>query len=286
MPIKRYGARLTAGFFSMNTKPIITLASDFGLSDHYVGAMKGEILTRCADVHLVDITHQISPQSVREAAYLLEQYWFNFPEGSIHLCVVDPGVGGSRQPVAINYENRIYVGPDNGSVSYLVQKSHRWKARILDKRSFHATTVSRTFHGRDIFAPVAGHLAAGASFDEIGSPLTEIRKLDIAPVIMGTKKIQGEVIHIDHFGNVVTNIQAQHFDWGKLEPHEAALKLGPHHIGPFVTSYSSAKSDPCFLYGSGGYLEIAVKNGSAADAIGAKPGDEVTVFQASLLLSI
>lgn len=275
-----------AGFFYGMKNTIVTLLSDFGTRDHYTAAMKGSILSIAPGTTLVDVTHQVPPQNVEAAAYLLEQYWNDFPEGTIHLCVVDPDVGGARNPVAAAKDGRIYVGPDNGIITNLLHKDHRWKARILDNEKFHRQPVSSTFHGRDIFAPVAGHLARGAGFEELGTPVKELVLLDTKPVIMGTSIVQGKIIYIDSFGNLITNIRREHLQWGQLDPAKCGLKAAGQMIGNYVRHYAQSRGEPCFLFGSGGYLEIAVRNGSAAEELALGAGTDITVMPIDTLLSI
>lgn len=267
-------------------KSTITLLSDFGYDDHYVASMKGAILAITSEVNLVDVTHNIPPQDIEAAAYMLNQYWGDFPQGTIHLCVVDPGVGGERKPIAVAFDGRVYVGPDNGIMTPLVQKSHRWKARHLDNEGFYASNPSSTFHGRDIFAPVAGHLAAGAEFDELGSKLLDIEMLDSQPVLMGSSSIQGRIIHVDRFGNLITNIRKQHLQWAELSLQECGFSAGGQIIAEYVRTYGEAGTDPVFLFGSNGYLEIAVRNGSAARGLNLGRGTEVVLMRKNKLLSV
>jgi S-adenosylmethionine hydrolase len=171
-------------------------------------------------------------------------------------------------------------------MTYLLQKSHRWKARILDNPDFHASSVSPTFHGRDIFAPVAAHLARGVKFDGLGTPVTEVAMLKNKPVLMGDEKINGRIIHIDSFGNLITNVRRDHFQWSKLEPANAGMLLGINPVTEYVEIYSAADEMPVMLFGSNGYLEVAYPNGSAADYFSVKAGQEISITDKRKLKAI
>jgi S-adenosylmethionine hydrolase len=257
--------------------PTITLLTDFGTADHYVAAMKGRILSIAPEAVLVDISHHVSPHDIHQGAYLLSSCWSDFPEGTIHLCVVDPGVGGSRRAMALQAEERIYVGPDNGLATYVLKAHENWSARELTRSDLFNHPVSYTFHGRDIFAPVAAHLANALPFEAVGSKLDHPYEIDIPTVTVRGKSLQGAVIHIDQFGNIVTNIQIENLGWIGLDENDLTMEIAGRSITAMARSYESGGNEPFLILGSGGYLEISVRKGSAAESLNAQVGTAVTV---------
>jgi S-adenosylmethionine hydrolase len=258
--------------------PLITLTTDFGTRDAYVPAMKGTILRICPDARLVDITHEIAPQDVMEAAFVLGEAVPYFPEDAIHLVVVDPGVGTERRAIALQHGTRRFVGADNGLFDLLLDEEEPDAIVDLDRPAFWRTeTPSTTFHGRDIFAPAAAHLAAGRALDEIGSPVETMKPLHWALPITDEQGIRGWVVHVDHFGNAITNIPRE-----VLETHRRgrALKCfaGNAILRSVETTYGSVpEGDPLALIGSSGYLEIAVNGGNASELHDIRKGTPVNV---------
>ena len=200
--------------------PIITLTTDFGVADGYVGTMKGVILGIVPDARLVDISHEITPQNVRQAAYVLYTAYPFFPPGTIHLAVVDPGVGGTRRPIALRTPKGYFVGPDNGILSYVMAREPVEALVELADPRYRLPHVSHTFHGRDVFAPAAAHLAAGVPIAALGPPVADPVTFPPPRLEVGPDIITGEVLHADRFGNVITSI-------GRLEWSEEELLLGP-----------------------------------------------------------
>jgi S-adenosylmethionine hydrolase len=254
-------------------RPVITLLTDFGTADHYVAAMKGVILGICPDAHLIDITHQISPYQILEAAFILSQAWPYFPPGSIHLIVVDPGVGSSRRPLLAEAGGHLFVAPDNGVLTLV----RNLKARELIAERFFRNPVSRTFHGRDIFAPVAAHLATGVPLREFGSEIHDPVILNEGePVETSPGVWTGTILHVDHFGNIVTNFPARlssELVKGKFE-----VSLGEYRIYQYFQDYSSSEPGEVFLIqGSSGYLEISSRQTNAASRLGISIGDNLTL---------
>ena len=238
---------------------VISLTTDFGMADGYVGIMKGVILRIAPHVRFVDLTHDIAPQNVPQAAYVLARAALYFPEATIHLAVVDPGVGSTRRPLLVTTERAAYVGPDNGIFSHALAEAGA-QAWELDQPRFWLPQVSRTFHGRDIFAPVAAHLANGIPPEQLGRPIADTVRLTLAePRRRSDGSLSGEILSIDRFGNLISNIPAAWVASGgwrcRIEGHDA----------PLLSTYAEAISGALVgLIGSDGTVEIAVRNGNAA----------------------
>ena len=281
----------------------LTLTTDFGTRDAYVAAMKGVMLNVCPGLRFVDVTHDISPQDVMEAAFVLRQAAPFFPEDTVHLVVVDPGVGTERKPVALRHDGRWFVGPDNGLFALVLGDDAPDAAVVLDEPAVWRTPApSTTFHGRDLFAPAAAHLAAGRPLASLGSPLNTLTPLRWAQPIADEEGVQGWTVHIDRFGNCITNVSR-----GLIEAHarSAADSAGGAPAGatsaPEVSVFDQpvkcfvgstilnaihptygavAMGEPLLLFGSSGFLEIAVNGGNAAELLGIRKGETVNlVFQ-------
>lgn len=258
---------------------LLTLTTDFGLHDGYVAAMKGVILGIAPQATLVDISHEVPAHDVMAGAFLLRQAAFHFPPGTIHLAVVDPGVGTDRRAVALRYRNQLFVGPDNGLFALVLEGEAPQGLVMLDRPEVWRTpTPSRTFHGRDVFAPAAAHLAAGTPLDAVGSPLEALQRLHWAMPIADDQGVRGWVVHVDHFGNCVTNIQRS-----VLEEHRHGRPLKCIASGTILHALHDTygqvpEGDPLLLYGSDDALEIAVRNGNASDLLGIRRGDPVQVI--------
>lgn len=268
--------------------PTITLTTDFGTRDAYVAAMKGIMIARCPNVRFVDITHEISPQDVMEAAFVLREALPYFPDDTVHLVVVDPGVGTDRRPVALRHGGHRFVGPDNGLFPLALECETPDEAVVLDREdAWYGSTPSRTFHGRDIFAPVAARVAAGATLAEVGSPTERLKPLRWARPITDDEGIQGWVVHIDRFGNCITNI-ARDTLTRYADPaasHEAPalppLKcfVGNTSLTEIQATYGHvAPGEPLLLFGSSDFLEVAVNSGNAAELLDIRKGDAVNII--------
>ena len=258
---------------------IITLLSDYGLSDYYVGAMKGAILSVEPGAKLVDISHRVPPQDVRTAAWLLACCWRDFPPGTVHLAVVDPGVGSERIPLAVRAGNHVFVGPDNGIFTYVVLASQSWNARRIAEEHFLREVPCRTFHGRDVFAPAAALLSGGAGFTTIGPQLERIEILDIKLPEVSPGRVEAAVIHIDNFGNLITNVTAKELEAAGISTDKMELELAKETISDFVTHYAAAPPrQPVALYSSAGYIEIALRDGSAQQCLDVRRSDRVSII--------
>lgn len=255
-------------------RPIVTLLTDFGLIDPYVGVMKGVILQTSPDVQIIDLSHGVRPQDVTGAAYLLASSWRYFPSGTVHCCVVDPGVGSARKVVGAAVAGHIFVAPDNGLLS-LILSDHEPSALIeIENRGQFLKSVSQTFHGRDIFAPTAAVLANGVPLTELGHPLPEpvLIPLPEAVIDEASGEVRGEVIHIDHFGNLITSIRGTQMPW------RPRVQIGATQIPHLVKSYADAPADALLaLIGSTGRLEISINGGNAAATLSLAIGTSVTV---------
>jgi S-adenosylmethionine hydrolase len=251
----------------------ITLLTDFGTADYYVAAMKGVILSVNPTASIVEITHDIPPQDIEAAAFVLLSCYRDFPPGTINVAVVDPGVGSSRRPILVNAGERFFVGPDNGLFSYILEKEETSKVVHVTAEQYFRQPLSNTFHGRDVFAPVAAELSRGTSADSFGPKIDDaVRLPSLKPELTKNGKVKGRIIHIDHFGNCVTNIDRTVFADG------FQLLVNGNKIKSIQASYSEAKKKGLFaIWGSAGFLEISLRNGSAAKALKARRGDEVTL---------
>ncbi|HJS44302.1 MAG TPA: SAM-dependent chlorinase/fluorinase [Gemmatimonadales bacterium] len=242
---------------------IITLLTDFGTADSYVAEMKGVLLSRAPHATLVDISHQIDPGDIRAGQYLLERTWRRFPEGTVHLAVVDPGVGSSRRAIAADSSSHRFVAPDNGLLSFLHEGARFVSLAV-------PTHASPTFHGRDVFAPVAAALADGAALDALGTLIIDPYQTPIPAAQHDGTTVVGEVIHIDRFGTLVSNIPAR-----VVEPG-VRIRVGDTDIGPLSRTFRDvARGVLVAFVGSGGTVEIAVRDGSAARMLGVGVGAEV-----------
>jgi S-adenosylmethionine hydrolase len=263
----------------MAANGIVTLMTDFGTIDGYVAAVKGALLSVFRDATLVDVTHHISTQDVTEAAFQLATVWAVFPPGTTHLVVVDPGVGGSRRGIAVEVGGHYFVTPDNGLLTLVIGNVPPTRAIVLDRPEYFLTDVSSTFHGRDIFGPVAGHLASGrAPFELLGSPapLESIVHLPWSPVSDSEGQIHAPVVSVDRFGNCRTLITR-----AALPPDLSQVYVRVKDVtvrGIHRTYGDVPVGKTLALFGSHGGLELAVRDGSAARSWEIKRGDSVNVF--------
>ena len=245
---------------------IITLTTDFGLSDHYVAAMKAALLRHCPAATLIDITHLIPPQDVLAGSISLERAVVSFDPGTVHLAVIDPGVGTTRRLLVARVNGSHVVCPDNGLITWTARRHPPVETFELLWRP---PTPSATFHGRDILAPAAGMLAAGTSLEQLTRPLATPVLLELH---LATQLRDVVVIHVDHYGNATTNLPVE------LLPADAAVTVGDHPIGPVRRTYQDVPSGSALaLVGSSGLLEIAMRDGSASTRLNLRVGDSVTL---------
>jgi S-adenosyl-L-methionine hydrolase (adenosine-forming) len=256
---------------------VITLTTDFHLKDSFVGTMKGVILRIFPEARLVDITHQISPQDVLEASLILDSCYRFFPAGTVHLVVVDPGVGGKRRPIAIAGAEHYFVGPDNGVFTRVLESDSQAQVFEAAEGKFLLPKISDTFHGRDVFAPVTAYLARGVHPQEIGPPVTDPRRLEIPVPRIWKDQIRGEVIHVDSFGNIVTNISRRQFV-ESVGDRRFRIFINGRTIDRIHRNYEEQERGRMLaLFGSSDLLEVAVAGGRADRRIGAGKGDTVLV---------
>jgi hypothetical protein len=243
-------------------RPIVTFTTDFGLADAYAAQMKAAVLARCADAQLVDVTHLIAPQDVLGGAFALERAVATFPSGTIHVAVVDPGVGSNRRLLVVEIAGQFVLCPDNGIITWTHRLHDGMAARELTWRP---ASCSNTFHGRDVLAPTAGMLACGGTIDEVAGERVHpiLAPIDLAPADIGT------IIHFDHYGNAITNL------W-RPDQLPADVLVKSHSVGPLQTSYASVDEyAPLAYIGSAELVEVAVRNGSARESLQLNLGDEV-----------
>ena len=256
---------------------IITLMTDFGTSDHYVGVMKGVMLNINPQVQIVDITHAIPPQDVHAAAFLIDSAYRYFPTGTIHVIVVDPGVGSERRAIVCQTETAYFVCPDNGVLTNILRNEGRIRTVAVENSAYFLPQLSNTFHGRDIFAPVAAHLSRGVSIDKLGSPVAQPLQLPVPRPEVTDKAVIGQVIWIDSFGNLVTNISHEILE--SLEGQDSVvIRAGSTEIDHLNRSYAeSTIGEVLAIVGSFNRLEISVNQGNAAQVLGLKRGDRVAI---------
>ena len=253
----------------------ITLTTDFGSDDWFVGTMKGVIARIARRTELIDISHQIPPGSVRAGAFALASSYTFFPKGSIHVAVVDPGVGTARRAIGIETSNYFFVGPDNGLLSWALDKENIKAIRSLENPRYFLPQVSATFHGRDVFAPVAAHLSRGVPLHKMGPRLKQFNRL-VWPEPMKTQRgISGEIVYIDHFGNAITNIPSR-----LLDPPSGRFRvlLRRKAVCRIAAAYQAVPPGTALaVVGSSGFLELAINGGNAADVFRLHEGLTVEV---------
>ena len=256
-------------------KSIITLTTDFGSRDHYVGVMKGVMLSVNENARLVDITHCVDSHDIRSASFVIGNSYRHFPKNTVHLVVVDPGVGSRRRPLVLFADGHFFVGPDNGVFSSVIRCCEDFSAREIKNSDYFLKEISSTFHGRDIFSPVAAHLSLGVLFSEIGPQISDPEILPHDGYSVNGAEIRGTVVYTDKFGNLITNIPTEAVSNGV----RAVVTVGEKQVKGISESYSSAQPGEIVVVGgSGGYIEVSVNQGRACDAFGEVP-PEVTIVE-------
>ena len=257
-------------------RPVIALLTDFGTRDHYAGTMKGVALGICPDATLVDITHDIAAHDVLGGALELAASYKYFPPGTVFLVVVDPGVGSTRRGLAAEAGDYKFVAPDNGVLTAVFDEHPPRKIVELSERKYARPTVSRTFEGCDRFAPGAAWIAKGIDLGALGRPAANIQRLEIPKPQADGDTIVGEVLRIDRFGNLVTNVDRRTFD--RLVSQTLDIRVGSHVIAKVVSTYADANAgEVCALFGSSDHLEIAANGASAAALLALERGAAVTI---------
>ena len=260
---------------------LITLLTDFGIRDPYVAQMKGVILDTAPGAEIVDISHQVDRHDIATGSFLLETSVAFFPTGSIHVGVVDPGVGGGRLPIVIECERGVLVGPDNGLLARASERLGFRSAYKIENTQFLGAKLSSTFHGRDVFARTAGRIAAGDMPDDVGQRISRIVKLSFQETVIAGGRVVCSILYIDVFGNVIVAVENE--EMARLKPSRGGVvkvKIGTkEHDGRFVTSYSDTeRGEMVVLRGSQGFVEIAVREGSAARSLSVKPADRIELI--------
>ena len=254
--------------------PVIALLTDFGLSDPYVGLMKGVILSLTRGVQFIDICHAVEPGNIRQGAWQLRNAVRYFPRDTIFLTVVDPGVGGHRRPIAVQTGRFLFVGPDNGLLSLALERESVEAVVHLTNPEYFLPRISPTFHGRDVFAPVAAHLAQDIPITAFGPSITDMQQLVLPQAAKGDGQIRGEVLDVDRFGNLITNIPRH------MLPEEApvTVRISGHTVQGLCETYSDQPSGRLLaLIGSQDTVELACRDGSAMEKVGAERGQPVTI---------
>jgi S-adenosylmethionine hydrolase len=255
---------------------MITLTTDFGYQDPFVGIMKGVIAAINPQVPIIDLSHGVPAQNILAAALILQHSIRYFPAGTIHMVVVDPGVGSARRPILIELDSSYFIGPDNGVLSLALERKQPNHVIELSNLEFQLQPTSATFHGRDVFAPVAAHLSLGVPPTEFGKSLETFVTLFMPQLIRSSQKVQGEIIYVDGFGNLFTNIRAR--DLTGLPTDRLRISLGPVEVGALMANYAAvSQGEFSCLFNSWGLLEIALNQDNARQRTGAKIGDPVIV---------
>jgi len=274
-----------------HSRPVVALLTDFGLADGDVGVMKGVIATIAPDLHIIDITHEVAPQNIPSGAWILATAYRYFPENTVFVCVVDPGVGSSRKAIALHAGDWFFVGPDNGLFSYVLAEQIDQSAVVLSNPAYHLPQVSATFHGRDIFAPSGAHLARGVPLTELGTQIdpATLQRVDIGPPARRGRHIDAHIVYVDRFGNLISDIPVSLVPelFSSLAAEQRAQIIFPtlavvvdrsSHF--FAESPDDGKP---FIYAdSSGYVGIAVRNGNAASALGAEIGTLITYVNSNM----
>ena len=265
----------------MSRRPIVTLTTDFGLNDHFVGTIKGVILDIAPEAEIVDICHSVQAFDILDGALALAQAYAYYPPRTVHLVIVDPGVGSARRPILASSEKHNFVAPDNGVLSLMYAKEPRLSVRHITAEHYFLQPISNTFHGRDIFAPVAAYLAKGVDQEKFGEEISDFVRFNAPkPKPVDAKTLRGVVLRVDRFGNLITNFTPQDVPALFQEPAPAfKMVVGKREITALKTNYAEGAPGEIFgILGSMGYLEVAANRGSAMQLVGGGKGTEVQII--------
>jgi S-adenosylmethionine hydrolase len=277
------GALLRRSYFSFKAepllaRPIITLTTDYGTNDHLVGTLKGVILKICPEANLVDITHNVTPYDLLDGALAIGSAYSYFPARTIHVVVVDPGVGTERRALLVSGENQYFVAPDNGVLSLVYEREESILVRHANVEHYYLQTVSKTFHGRDVFAPVAAWLAKGSQAAAMGEEITDYKKFAMPRPKSAEGSSKGVVLRVDSFGNLITNFRPDDLPASAIESGAINLHVGSQAVTRLVDTFAKGNPGEVFAYiGSNGFIEIGVNRGNASKALGASRGVQVTL---------
>jgi len=259
-------------------RPIITLTTDYGTNDHLVGTLKGVILKINPDVNIVDITHNVTPFDLLDGALAIGSSYSYFPPRTIHVVVIDPGVGTDRRPLLVTAETQYFVAPDNGVLSLVYEREESILVRHANVEHYYLQPLSKTFHGRDIFAPVAAWLSKGSQAAAMGDEITDYKKFAMPRPKTSDGVMKGVVLRVDSFGNLVTNFRPEHLPAAALETGAVQLQVGAQSVTRLVNTFAQGNPGEAFAYiGSNGFVEIGVNKGSAAKTLNAGRGVAVTL---------
>jgi len=258
------------------TNPIITLTTDYGTNDHLVGVLKGVILKINPEAQIVDITHGVTPFDLLDGAMAIANAYPYFPPRTIHLVIVDPGVGTDRRPILVSGQNQYFIAPDNGVLAGVYEKEQQFLVRHLTAEHYFLHPVSKTFHGRDVFAAVAGWLSKNWQPGSMGEEITDFKRFALPRPKEAEGMLKGVVLKVDSFGNLITNFRAEDLPEGAIEKGAIKLQVGSHAIAKLVPTFASGAAGEAFAFvGSSGLVEIGVNKGSAAKTLGVGRGAPV-----------
>ena len=260
------------------SNPVITLTTDYGTNDHLVGTMKGVILKINPDVTIVDITHNVTPFDLLDGALTIGSAYSYFPPKTVHIVVVDPGVGTDRRPLLVSAQNQYFVAPDNGVLSVIYEREENVVVRHANVEHYYLSPVSKTFHGRDIFAPVAAWLTKGWQTPSMGDEITDYKKFAMPKPKAADGGLKGVVLRVDAFGNLITNFRAENLPEGAAENGHFQIQVGTQVVKKLVDTFArGAAGEPIAYIGSSGYIEIGINKGSAARTLSLGRGTPVVL---------
>lgn len=259
-------------------RPIITLTTDYGTNDHLVGTLKGVILKINPEVNIVDITHNVTPYDLLDGALAIGSACSYFPARTIHVVVVDPGVGTDRRPLLVSGESHYFIAPDNGVLSLVYEREESLVVRHANVEHYYLQPVSKTFHGRDIFAPIAAWLSKGSQASSMGDEITDHKKFAMPKPKPADGALKGVVLRVDNFGNLVTNFRPEDLPPARLESGEVRFQIGSQTVTRLVDTFAKGNPGETFAYvGSNGFIEFGVNRGNAAKSLGASRGVSVVL---------